>query len=140
MKPESHADRILPVVADSTQRKFTLLLVSLSLVVFLLIYLVSATFSPLIYLKVVDEPDCPPSFTNYNRFCHRYDLSSPTSWFGTVYGLNKTNSLIILGATFELLPALQNTSALTSLLLRGQLHLHLLPPHRQGQLDLPRRR
>lgn len=115
MKPESHEDRILPVVADSTQRKFTLLLVSLSLVVFLFIYLLSATFSPLIYLKVVDEPECPPSFVNYNRFCHRYDLSAPTSWFSTVYGLNKTNSLIILGATFELLPALQNTCELNSL-------------------------
>lgn len=114
MKEINKSDEyILPVVADSTQKKFTLLVVTISLIVFLMIYLLSAQFSPLIYLKVVDQSDCPLNFTHYTRFCHRYDLDSETAWFSTVYGLNKTNSLIILGAKFEVSSALQSSGELT---------------------------
>lgn len=112
MKTETKEDHFLPVVADSNQKKFTLLVILLSLVVFILILLVSYKFVPPMYLQVIGDDDCPTNTSNFFQFCHHFNLKNNLPWYSSVYGLNRTNSLMLLGANFVLPQSLKNNSSI----------------------------
>lgn len=111
MKIDSKENHFLPIVADSTQKKFTLLVVTISLIVFLIIFLITIFFVPLIYLQVMGTPNCPTTLIGYRDFCHLYSFESFTPWISNVYGLNKTNTLIMLGTNLVPHNNLQQSSS-----------------------------
>ena len=100
MKSEPNKENLLTVVADSTQKKFTLMVIIISLLVFTTIFILTRVAVPYMYLQVNGIKNCPSEMKNFIEFCHSYDVSSTQEWHSFALNLNKTNSLLILGGNF----------------------------------------
>lgn len=102
MNSELKEDHFLPVAADSTQKKFTTLIIIVSLIVFVAIYLITTIFVPPMYLEVVGDQKCPSNTAYFTGFCHHFNIRDALPWYSNVFGLNRTNSLLLLGGRFVL--------------------------------------
>lgn len=100
MQTEDKREKLPTVIADSTQKKFTVLAILVSFTVFLSILVLTKVLVPAIYLRVSGEAECPAHMNDFILFCHRLNLSKSTEWHSYALNLNRTNSILILGGRF----------------------------------------
>lgn len=122
MNTEPKPPTFIKIVADSTQKKFTLLVILISLIVFGFTYILTKIVSPPIYLEVIGERKCPRNLMNYPSFCHDFYFRDSILWESNVYNLNRTNLLMLLGCKFMIPSKLHTNSFLTRLPIPSQLH------------------
>ena len=111
MNTEPQREILPTVVADSTQRKFTWVVIIISLLVFIGIFALTRLFVPLMFLQIVGQPFSPNDMSDFILFCHTYDFNTNQSWHSYALNMNRTNTVLVLGGRFHISPSLKRDSA-----------------------------
>ena len=97
------------IKADSTQKRWTIGIIVLTIIFVIVCAIVGAYAVPLPFLKVVPAPVCPPSINFYNGFCEFINFSNGLYWRSYMTNLNKTNVFINLSGRFRVASTVNNT-------------------------------